>query len=548
MVIERGARIGDYEVLDELGRGGMGRVYRVRNVISERTEAMKVLLPGILANEDLAARFLREIKVLASLDHPNIAALRTALTVDSQVAMVMELVEGESLSKRLLRGPLPLPEAVAIAGQVLEALAYAHRMGVIHRDIKPANMMVTDEGVVKLTDFGIARSQTDQALTATGTTAGSLSYMSPEQVNGGPIDHRSDLYSAGISLYEMVTGRPPFKGSSEFVLMAAHVTEPPTPPIELRADLPPALDAVILRAIAKHPADRFASADEFREAVTGALAGPAAADADGGTIIRPAALPEMTAASNGAPSGPPVPAPREPESRVSVTATPGRDGSAYRLAYLAAAVLLIVAAAAAAGVYLQRDDASAASLAPEAATAVDTVLPAETADPPLEPPVPDGFDAALPPAGLPPAPPEPAAQGPRSTPSAAPAVRTAPQGSAGTAAGVAGPAPVPAPQAPTPPAGQAAVPPPIDPEAVERELDQAIVRATSIDDSLNRLAQAQARQGLGLRGDITARRRSMQTSLARAEAAMASGDARAAQRHTEAARKDLDALEAFLGR
>ena len=163
---------------------------------------MKILLPDFAGRQDLAARFLREIKVLAALNHPNIAALRTALSADNQLVMIMEYVEGQSVADRLAHGPIPTADALKYIDQVLDALSYAHAQHVIHRDVKPANMMLTTKGVVKLTDFGIARSANKQSLTVTGTTTGSLSYMSPEQVNGDPTDPRSDLYSVGVSLYK----------------------------------------------------------------------------------------------------------------------------------------------------------------------------------------------------------------------------------------------------------------------------------------------------------------------------------------------------------
>src|SRR5580693_3020972 len=246
-----GQELGDYEVLGILGAGGMGKVYKVRNTISDRVEAMKILLPDLAGQKDLADRFLREIKVLASLNHPNIAALRTALTLDNQLVMIMEFVDGVTLSSRLHQGAIPPTQAVKYIDQVLEALSYAHKQNIIHRDIKPANMMLTPDGVVKLMDFGIARSGSDRSLTLTGTTLGSLYYMSPEQVKGQATDQRSDLYSVGVSLYEMVTGERPFRADSDYSLMAAHLQQTPKPPIELQSDLPAALNEIILMSIAK---------------------------------------------------------------------------------------------------------------------------------------------------------------------------------------------------------------------------------------------------------------------------------------------------------
>ena len=163
-------RIGDYEILGVLGSGGMGKVFKVRNVISDRIEAMKVLLPDLAGQQELADRFQREIKLLASLNHPNIASLQTALTLNNQLVMVMEYVEGATLSQRLEQGPISVADAVNYTDQVLGALSYAHGRNVIHRDIKPSNMMLTPQAVVKLMDFGIARSGGDRGLTMTGTT------------------------------------------------------------------------------------------------------------------------------------------------------------------------------------------------------------------------------------------------------------------------------------------------------------------------------------------------------------------------------------------
>ena len=239
MNLEIGSTVGDYQVVGILGAGGMGQVYKVRNVISDRVEAMKVLLPDLVNQPDLADRFLREIKVQGSLEHPNIAALHTAVRVDNQLLMLMEFVEGVTLDQKLKDGPLPAAEAVNYIMQVLSALEYAHARGVVHRDIKPANMMLTPGGVVKLMDFGIARSSADHKLTQTGTTVGSLYYMSPEQIQGVTApDGRSDLYSVGVSLYELVTGKRPFDGDSQFAIMSAHLAGTPVPPVTVDPRLP----------------------------------------------------------------------------------------------------------------------------------------------------------------------------------------------------------------------------------------------------------------------------------------------------------------------
>ncbi|MCZ2149357.1 MAG: serine/threonine protein kinase [Bryobacterales bacterium] len=269
-----GRRVGDYEIVEILGAGGMGKVYKVRNVLSDRIEAMKVLLPDLQGDSQLADRFLREIKVQASLTHPNIAGLHTALTFENQLLMVMEFIDGMSIEKMIESGPLPLPQALDYTIQVLQALGYAHSRGVIHRDIKPANMMVTRDGVVKLMDFGIARMRADKRLTQTGHTVGSLFYMSPEQIRGDrELDPRADLYSLGVALYEITTGKRPFEGNSDFSIMAAHLQQNPVPPIQVDPSLPEMLNEIILMSIAKDPAGRFQSADAFRNALTNVLGG-----------------------------------------------------------------------------------------------------------------------------------------------------------------------------------------------------------------------------------------------------------------------------------
>jgi len=262
-----GARKGDYLILGTLGAGGMGKVYKVRNTLSDRVEAMKVLLPDLSEQQELADRFLREIKVLASLHHPNIAELRTALTIGNQLVMIMEYVEGTTLACRLQQGDVRYADALVYFDQVLAALACAHSQRIVHRDIKPANIMLAPFGVVKLMDFGIARSGNDMGLTMTGTTLGSVAYMSPEQVRCEPLDGRSDLYSVGVSLYETITGQRPYVSDNNFEVMQAHLQVPPTAPIDLKPDIPPGLNQLILMAMAKNPAQRFQTADAMRGAL-----------------------------------------------------------------------------------------------------------------------------------------------------------------------------------------------------------------------------------------------------------------------------------------
>jgi serine/threonine-protein kinase len=257
--------VGEYRVVDVIGAGGMGTVYKVQHLISDRIEAMKVILPELIDSPELADRFIREIKVQARLSHPNIASLHNALRLDNQFLMVMEYIDGSSLHARLRQGRIDPVTSIDIIVQVLSALAYAHSKGVIHRDIKPANIMFTSGGIAKLMDFGIARSLSDQHLTRVGAAVGSVYYMSPEQVQATEVDSRSDLYSVGIMLYEMATGARPITGDSSWAVMNAHLNYVPRAPNAVNPNLPPALSTAILKAIEKNPAARFQSATEFSD-------------------------------------------------------------------------------------------------------------------------------------------------------------------------------------------------------------------------------------------------------------------------------------------
>lgn len=268
-----GEQIGDYEILDCAGVGGSGRVYRVRHQITGRIEAMKILLPDQMQDDELRDRFLREVRVQARLTHPNIASLLTAFRVEHKLVMIMEYVEGESLAAMLGRGRPPLRQALAYASQALAGLGYAHAHGIIHRDVKPENLLLGASGELKVTDFGLAKTMRDIRLTSTGALMGSVYYMSPEQVRGlHAVDQRTDLYSMGAVLYELVTGRRPFVGAESFELMLAHAQQHAVPPVKLDPTIPPNLSRAIMKALKKEPADRFVSAEEFRQEVDAVLA------------------------------------------------------------------------------------------------------------------------------------------------------------------------------------------------------------------------------------------------------------------------------------
>lgn len=267
MSLHVGEAVGDYRVIGIIGAGGMGQVFQVEHKITKRKEAMKVLIAD-LADDTQVQRFKREIEVQARLNHPNIAAVHNAFRLKDRMVLVLEFVEGQTLENLLKHGRPPLETGIDFVRQTLEALDYAHHNGVIHRDVSPANLMVTEAGLVKLMDFGVAKSLGDLRLTDGGSMIGSLYYMSPEQVKGATEpDPRSDIYSAGAILYEIVTGKKPFDYQDRFSLMVAQVEELPRLPSLIDPGLPAVLDDIILRALAKDPSQRYSSAQDFLAAL-----------------------------------------------------------------------------------------------------------------------------------------------------------------------------------------------------------------------------------------------------------------------------------------
>jgi eukaryotic-like serine/threonine-protein kinase len=267
--IQVGQRIGDYEVVGKLGAGGLGVVYEARHVISQRAEAMKVLLPSQTGTAEMVERFRREVQLLATLNHPNIASLHNAFYYQDQLVMVMELIHGETLRDRSRRIAMPLSAVLNYASQILSALSFAHQAGVVHRDIKPSNVMITESEVVKLLDFGIAISDRSIGLTTPGFLLGSVSYMSPEQLNGEKATTRSDIYSVAVTLYEVLTGRLPFTGATNYEIMLGHLQRTPVTPMEVNAVIPPAVSQAVMRALSKDPQERFATANAFHAALLG---------------------------------------------------------------------------------------------------------------------------------------------------------------------------------------------------------------------------------------------------------------------------------------
>jgi len=269
---------GRYRLTHRLGRGGMAEVYAAEDVRLGRTVAVK-LLRADLAEDDVARlRFTREAHAVASLNHHAIVAVydtgEEGIGGETVPYIVMELVEGRTVRQLLVdEEPPPVDQALIIIAGVLEALGYSHAHGIVHRDIKPANVIITTQGAVKVMDFGIARALTGASttMTQTGMVMGTPQYLSPEQALGKTVDHRSDLYATGCMLYELLTLRPPFTGDTPLSVVYQHVQDVPVPPSQANPRVPPALDELVLRSLAKDPDDRFQTADEFRAHLQHAL-------------------------------------------------------------------------------------------------------------------------------------------------------------------------------------------------------------------------------------------------------------------------------------
>jgi serine/threonine-protein kinase len=600
MSFQIGDKIGDYQIIGVLGAGGMGRVYKVKNMISDRIDAMKVLLPDLANEPDLADRFLREIKVLASLNHPNIAGLHTAFRLENQLLMIMEFVDGTTLEAKLRNGPIPLNDAIDYVSQVLSALGYAHSHGVIHRDIKPANMMLTPENVIKLMDFGIAKSKTDRKLTMTGTTLGSLYYMSPEQVQGTDLDPRSDLYSVGVSLYEMVTGSRPFKGNSDYDLMVAQLQKAPLPPIDILPELPKALNDIIMVSLEKDAARRFQSAEAFRfalQSVTGGLtslpiASPQAVmpglAGQPATPSAPFSATGLLGAQPGQPAGvqlqptKPSQAPMPPSQAQAVP--PPAASRSYRGLYmtlgaLVAIVVIVLGAMQLPRLFKTKAGGAEQAAQPAASAATNSSSPvtqpanASASSQPPQPPLPEPATSSqttasqggtvggqpsepseqLPGPNNPMTQPLPAGGSKKRLARASQGEKTAHNGQINPAGGQAGQSPEAA-AAPPGEAGQAA-PAPAGDAAAAKELEELedrmtplAGRANAVKDSVDNLRQRQASDGYSLRHDISASLSSMEQYMGKADAALNSRNPETAKKYMDLAEREIEKLEKFFGR
>ena len=256
---------GKYRILEEIGRGGMGVVYEAEDIKLKRPVALKFLPPHLMDSPELKARFIIEAQAAAALSHPNICVIHEVGETEDRSFIAMEYVEGETLRDKIKKGPLKTVDAIDITSQIAAGLGEAHRKGIIHRDIKSANIMVTDKGQAKVMDFGLAKLRGGSSLTKSQTTMGTVAYMSPEQAQGKAVDHRTDIWSLGIVMYEMLAGVLPFKGDYDQTLIHSILHHEPERLAKLQKDLPAGLENIIFKALSKIPADRYQTMDELLE-------------------------------------------------------------------------------------------------------------------------------------------------------------------------------------------------------------------------------------------------------------------------------------------
>lgn len=267
-----GTQIGNYRILEKIDEGGMGVVYKAVNVNLDRIVAIQSLNTELSGNSDLEQAFRTEIKALANLSHTNLATLYALFIENGRPLLVWEFVAGETFGQMVRRrGPIPSEEAISLFRQALAGVGYAHRMGIVHRDIQPGNIMLNGQGVVKVMDCGIAKGLSARGVAKSGVRIGNPLYMSPEQFLNRGVDFRSDVYSLGVTLYEMLTGKPPFSADSDYQIMADHVNAPPPPLTSIFPYVPKGVETAVLKALEKNPEARYQSVEEFGAALDSAL-------------------------------------------------------------------------------------------------------------------------------------------------------------------------------------------------------------------------------------------------------------------------------------
>jgi eukaryotic-like serine/threonine-protein kinase len=339
---------GRYELEKLVGSGGMSNVFRAHDRLLERTVALKILHEQYTRDNDYVERFRREARAVAQLAHPNIVTVIDRGEQDDRQFIVFEYVDGQNLKDLSARGPLDAGDAIRLALQVARALSFAHHRGLVHRDVKPQNVLLNEDGQAKVTDFGIARSLDVHGVTQTGTVLGTSDYIAPEQARGQKVDPKTDIYSLGAVLYELLTGEVPFAGDNFVAVAMRHVQEPAPSLLERRPDCPLRLDLAIQRAMAKDPADRFASMDEFCAELEACLAELDGRGDEGATMIVP-----------------PLPRPRQTRPRRERRITVGP-----------LLVVLLAALLVAGGAYLLLRGDGATPLLPKAATSEPVQLQA----------------------------------------------------------------------------------------------------------------------------------------------------------------------------
>lgn len=332
-MLQTETRLGDYEILDIVQSSRKEVVYRVRNRVANRIEAMKVLPDSLERDNDARERFFREIKVLARLVHPNIVTFHNAAEIDGKLVMTTELLEGVTLADRMEVTRLSIEDSCRIMQRILAALGHAHTQGVVHREVTPDNIWLLENDGVKLGGFALAKGKGDMNLTQEGTSLGAVHYMAPEQVKGtSSVDFRADIYAAGCLLYELLTGKKPFDAKSQFDVMLAHVQREATPAVVVNPTIPAAVQMVVATAMQKDPAQRFPNAFTMAAALEEAIHGKPEKVRD--VVV---ALPPPPAPQRSAPS-PPIgaPATNPPSSMV--------EGMVTYLAFatLAAAFIWVV--------------------------------------------------------------------------------------------------------------------------------------------------------------------------------------------------------------